>query len=143
MVSRLRTNALKIATFSLIFVVFAAIFNFFNQFEHWDWGSFLLGIACGLPILTCYLMSNKVGLLLFLIGAAGLSMIAFGGIRELVVNHQFFSGMSIGVMFGLFPSLLLVRREALLFLVRTANLDGYHSLACWIEHRFLREGPKR
>lgn len=99
-------------------------------------------MACGLPILTCYLMSNKVGLLLCVIGAAGLSMIAFGGIRELVVNHQFFSGMSIGVILGLFQALLIVRREALLFLIRTANLDGYRSLAFWIEHRFLVK-PKR
>lgn len=127
---------MKFVTTILAFIILAASFNIYDHFGEWSWSEFLAGFACGLPVLTCHLLNRKVGLTLFVISFSTLLFVAVGLVQVLEVKQLFFTGMSIGVIMGWIPALLLVRAKAVQFLVQSAKMDGYTGLAQRIESRF-------
>ncbi len=127
---------MKFVTTILAFIILAAAFNIYDHFGEWSWSEFLVGIACGLPLLTCHLLNRRVGLTLFAVSFSGLLFVAVGLLQVLEIKQLFFTGVSIGIIMGWVPALLLVRAKAVQFLIQSAKMDGYTGLAQRIESRF-------
>lgn len=122
-------------TFSVLFILSAAIFNIYDQRDSWNWNGFLLGVITGLPVLTCHVMKRGVGTLLFSVSFIGLAITAAGWLEGISVDRLFFCGMSLGVVFGVIPAFMIARENTVSFLIASANLDGYTCLAAIIQKR--------
>lgn len=126
---------LRPVTFSVLFILSAAIFNIYDQRDSWNWNGFMLGVITGLPVLTCHVMKRGVGTLLFAVSFIGLALTAAGALDGISVDRLFFCGMSLGVVFGVLPAFLIARENTVSFLITSAHLDGYSGLAALIQKK--------
>lgn len=120
----------------MVFIIVAALFNIYDHSDEWSWSKFLAGVACGLPVLPCHFINRIVGLSFFGFSFLALMLVSAGVVNAVEINQLFFAGMSIGVIMGWVPALLLDRAKALKFLAQSAKIDGYGSLAERIESKF-------
>ncbi|WP_445769367.1 hypothetical protein [Rheinheimera sp.] len=121
----------KSNTLFLIFILFLGCYSIYENIESFSWGSFLLGVLCGLPIATCWLKNKWVGQLLLTISILGLIITEIYDLYE--PDRLLFSGLLFGVLVGFLPAYHLNKPLSILLARNWFKADGYMKLANYFE----------
>lgn len=123
----------KLNTLYLIFILFLGCFSIYENIESFSWGSFILGVLCGLPIATCWLKNKWVGPLLLSFSIGGFILNDIYNVFD--VERLVFSGLIFGTLVGFVPGYHLNKPVSILLARNWCINDGYMSLAHYFERK--------
>ncbi len=120
----------------IAFVLITSSLTIHDYLDQWSWKSFGLGLGCGLPILTAWWNNKHIATLLSIIGFIMLGAAAFGLVDDLERDRLFFSGMTLGMVVGIYPAVLFTGYKSYKQLALYLHMDGYHKAADRMMERY-------
>ncbi|HBC3404727.1 TPA: hypothetical protein KDY05_002000 [Vibrio parahaemolyticus] len=126
-------------TFGYSFILATTIFNFITYDMAMHWQTIAGGIVCGLPIVTAFIHSRKMALVLWVTSLAIFAFILSGYIDNFQVNRLFFIAMTAGVLLGFIPAYKFNKPKSYLFFASCLKMDGFDEKAEQLMARYRGE----
>ncbi|HHY0525311.1 TPA: hypothetical protein ACVU4L_001966 [Vibrio parahaemolyticus] len=116
-------------TFGYSFILATTVFNLFTYDQAMYWQTIAGGLVCGLPVITAFMLSRKMALLLWVAALAIFAFILSGYIDNFHVNRLFFIAMTGGVLLGFIPAYKFNKPASYLFVASCLKMDGFDEKA--------------